>query len=239
MDTLKMTDLIPDEGVRILFEDNHLLVAFKPAGVLSQSDGSDAPDMLTVLKRYLKIKYDKPGEVFLGLLHRLDRPVSGVMVFAKTSKCASRISEQIKTRKVTKRYHAVVNGIPGETSAKLTDYLLKDSKSNTTKVVSASVPGAKKAVLDYKVISSAGDKGMTFSLLDIELESGRGHQIRTQLSSRGHFIIGDMRYGDGKIKCDIALESYLIGFYHPVSKEYMEFSLPLKEDYPWSLFLEK
>ena len=239
MDTCKMTAPVPDEGVRIIFEDNHLLVAYKPAGVLSQSDGSDAPDMLSILKKYLKVKYDKPGEVFLGLLHRLDRPVSGVMVFARTSKCASRISEQIKKREVSKRYHAVVNGIPSKPEDKLTDYLLKDSRTNRTSVVNSSVPGAKKAVLNYRLISSAEDKGQTFSLLDIELESGRGHQIRTQLSSRGHFIIGDMRYGDGKIKCDIALESYLIGFYHPVSKEYMEFSLPLKEDYPWSLFLEK
>ena len=234
-----MKDVIPEEGVKIIFEDNHVLVAYKPAGVLSQSDGSDAPDMLTILKRYLKVRYDKPGEVFLGLLHRLDRPVSGVMVFARTSKCASRISEQIKKRQVTKRYHAVVNGIPADSEGRLMDYLLKDGKTNTTSVVSASVPGAKKAVLSYKVKGSAEDKGNTFSLLDIELESGRGHQIRTQLSSRGHFIIGDMRYGDGKIKCDIALESYLIGFKHPVSKEYMEFALPLKEDYPWSLFLEK
>lgn len=239
MDTDKMNDLTPEEGVKIIFEDNHVLVAFKPAGVLSQSDGSDAPDMLTVLKKYLKIKYDKPGEVFLGLLHRLDRPVSGIMVFARTSKCASRISEQIKKREVTKRYHAVVNGIPSKPEGRLSDYLLKDRATNTTRVVSGPLPGAKEAVLRYKLISSAEDAGKSFSLLDIELESGRGHQIRTQLSSRGHFIIGDMRYGDGKIKCDIALESYLIGFKHPVSKEYMEFKLPLKEDYPWSLFLEK
>ena len=222
----------------IIFEDNHLIVAVKPAGVLSQADGSPAPDMLTILKDYIKVKYNKPGAVYLGLLHRLDRPVSGLMVFAKTSKCASRISEQIRERKVTKRYRAVVEGTFNELSGTLTHYALKDPKTNNTRIFE---PGkapkdAKPVKLSYSVTATAEYKGREVSLVEIDLHTGRSHQIRTQLKHIGHPLLGDARYGSGLFKGDIALESCLLGFKHPISGEYTEFTLPLRESMPWNLF---
>lgn len=228
MDTL----MTPSNGVRIIFEDNHVLVAFKPAGILSQEDSTGAPDMLTILKTFIKVRDEKPGNVWLGLLHRLDRPVSGVMVFAKTSKCASRISEQIRQRKVVKRYKAVVSGLFELKEGSLENYILKDSKTNTVKVFDRPAPDAKKARLDYKVL--AEDKGM--SLIEVELETGRSHQIRAQMAHSGHPLLGDRKYGRGEDGFDIALQSYLIGFSHPVSGEYMEYEIPLPDEYPWNQF---
>ncbi|MBO4578597.1 MAG: RluA family pseudouridine synthase [Clostridiales bacterium] len=224
--------MTPSNGVKIIFEDNHVLVAYKPAGILSQEDSTGAPDMLTILKDHIKIRDNKPGNVWLGLLHRLDRPVSGVMVFAKTSKCASRISEQIRQRKVSKRYKAVVSGLFGEEEGSLENYILKDGKTNTVKVFDRAVPDAKKAKLGYRVLASADG----LSLVEVELDTGRSHQIRAQMAKAGHPLIGDRKYGRGTDACDIALQSYLIGFSHPVSGEYMEFTIPAPEGYPWDLF---
>lgn len=222
----------------IIFEDNHLIVAVKPAGVLSQADGSPAPDMLTLLKDYIKVKYQKPGAVYLGLLHRLDRPVSGLMVFAKTSKCASRISEQIRDRKVTKRYRAVVEGSFKEKSATLSHYALKDPKTNNTRIFE---PGkapkdAKPVKLSYNVIAKTEYKGREVSLVEIDLHTGRSHQIRTQLCHVGHPLLGDARYGSGLYKGDIALESFTLGFDHPTTREHMEFKLDIRDEMPWKLF---
>ena len=230
----------------ILYEDNHIIVAVKPAGVLSQSDGSEAPDMLTLLKEYLRIKYAKPGNVFLGLIHRLDRPVEGVMVFAKTGKAASRLSEQIRSRSVTKKYRAVIAGIPdtedgktpqGTVPVRLSGYIVKDGKTNTVKVFDKAVSGGKEAYLDY-VVTGVGKSGL--SLVDIELGTGRSHQIRAMFAHIGHPLLGDRKYGTGvpapKYRGDICLQSYRIGFKHPVKGEYMEFSLPLKKEWPWSEF---
>ena len=141
------------EGIRILYEDNHLIVCIKPAGILSQSDGSDDPDMLTILKRYIKEKYEKPGEVYLGLVHRLDRPVSGVMVFARTSKAASRLSEQIRNRRVEKIYRCVVTGVL-EGSGRLENYISKDEGKNIVTVSDSERTGFKVSYLDYKAIAS-------------------------------------------------------------------------------------
>ena len=145
-------------GVKVLYEDNHLIVAIKPAGVLSQSDGSNAPDMLTILKAYIKDKYQKPGEVYLGLVHRLDRPVSGVMVFARTSKAASRLSEQIRTRRVEKIYRCVVNGVL-EGEGRLENFISKDEASNSVTVSDVEKPGFKASYLDYRALASKD--GMT------------------------------------------------------------------------------
>ena len=233
MDSLmQAADKGPGHGVYIIFEDNHVLVAFKPAGILSQEDKTGEPDMLTILKDYIKIRDSKPGNVWLGLLHRLDRPVSGVMVFAKTSKCASRISEQIRQRKVRKCYRAVVSGVFDAREGALEDYILKDEKTNTVKVTGSSVPGSKKARLEYRVLDQKDD----MSLVEIELETGRSHQIRAQMAHAGHPLIADRKYGKGKETCDIALQSFLIGFSHPVSGEYHEYQIPLPSDYPWSVF---
>lgn len=225
------------KDIKIVFEDNHIIVAVKPAGVLSQADGSDAPDMLTLLKEYIKVTYDKPGNVFLGLLHRLDRPVSGIMVFAKTSKAASRISEQIRERKVTKRYRAVVEGVFKETSGTLTHYALKDPNTNNTKIFEAgkAPKDAKPVKLSYDVVTVGEYKGKKVSLVEIDLHTGRSHQIRTQLQYIGHPLLGDARYGSGLYKGDIALESFMLGFDHPTTKEHLEFKLDIRDEIPWNI----
>ena len=219
-------------GVKIIYEDNHIIVAIKPAGVLSQSDGSNAPDMLTILKGYIKEKYQKPGEVFLGLVHRLDRPVSGVMVFARTSKAASRLSEQIRSRKVDKIYRCVVTGVL-EGEGRLENYISKDESSNTVTVSDFEKPGFKASYLDYRAVSSKD--GMT--LTEVRLGTGRSHQIRAQMAHSGHPIIGDQKYGkkDNRTK-DIALEAYKLSFEHPVKREFITFEAPVPGTFPWCLF---
>ena len=219
-------------GVKVLYEDNHLIVAIKPAGVLSQSDGSNAPDMLTILKAYIKDKYQKPGEVYLGLVHRLDRPVSGVMVFARTSKAASRLSEQIRTRRVEKIYRCVVNGVL-EGEGRLDNFISKDEASNTVTVSDVEKPGFKASYLDYRALASKD--GMT--LAEVKLGTGRSHQIRAQMAHAGHPLIGDQKYGikDNRTK-DIALEAYKLSFEHPVKREFITFEAPVPDTFPWSLF---
>lgn len=196
--------------VKILYEDNHLLVAVKEPYILSQSDGSKTPDMLTILKQYLKEKYHKPGNVYLGLVHRLDKEVGGVMVFAKTSKAASRLSEQIRLHKTEKYYLAVVNG--KVESATYKDKILREeyqSKIDKT---------GKEAVLSFETLKVINNT----SLVKINLLTGRHHQIRVQFSSRGHSLLGDSRYGK-KGKYPLALYAYHLAFYHPVTKEKLIF----------------
>jgi 23S rRNA pseudouridine1911/1915/1917 synthase len=222
-------ELIISNGVKILYEDNHLIVAVKPAGVLSQSDGSDAPDMLTILKAYIKDKYSKPGEVYLGLVHRLDRPVSGVMVFARTSKAASRLSEQIRTRRVEKLYRAVVQGRL-EGTGRLENYILKDPSANKVTVYDREVPGAKHAVLEYRSVRASDDR----SLIEIRLGTGRAHQIRAQFANAGHPLLGDRRYGNTVLRDgDICLQSFKLAFDHPTKGERMSFEIPSPDCEPW------
>ena len=219
-------------GVKILYEDNHIIVAIKPAGVLSQSDGSNAPDMLTIIKAYIKEKYQKPGEVYLGLVHRLDRPVSGVMVFARTSKAASRLSEQIRQRKVDKIYRCVVAGVL-EGEGRLENFIYKDESKNIVTVSDTEKPGFKASYLDYKAIGTKD--GLT--LAEVKLGTGRSHQIRAQMAHSGHPLIGDQKYGKADNRCkDIALESYKLSFEHPVKREFITFEAPLPSGYPWNLF---
>ena len=220
------------DGVNVLYEDNHIIVAIKPAGVLSQSDGSNSPDMLTILKAYIKDKYEKPGEVYLGLVHRLDRPVSGVLVFARTSKAASRLSEQIRSRRVEKIYRCIVCGdLDG--SGRLENYICKDENSNIVTVSDNEKPGYKLSYLDYKSIAS--NYGLT--LVEVKLGTGRSHQIRAQLSHMGFPIVGDQKYGNKDNRCkDIDLEAYKLSFEHPVKHENMSFEAPLPDSYPWNLF---
>ncbi len=219
-------------GVKVLYEDNHIIVAVKPAGVLSQSDGSNAPDMLTILKAYIKEAYSKPGEVYLGLVHRLDRPVSGVMVFARTSKAASRLSEQIRSRRVEKIYRCVAGGVL-EGSGRLENYILKDEKSNTVNVSESERPGYKLSYLDYKAVDSKD--GMT--MVEVRLGTGRSHQIRAQMAHFGFPLIGDRKYGEKDSRCkDIALEAYKLSFEHPVKHERLTFEAPVPSGFPWSLF---
>ena len=201
--------------MKIIYEDNHLLVVLKPINIPVQEDDSKDLDMLTYLKKYLKEKYNKPGNVYLGLVHRLDRPVSGIMVFAKTSKAASRLSEQIRNHTFKKEYMAV---LCGKTPKKdiLVDKLLKNPKTNTT-VVSEK---GKEAILSYELIKYKNN----YSLVKINLETGRSHQIRVQFSSRGYPLYGDQRYNKKALpKQQIALFANRLEFIHPVTKEKLFF----------------
>ena len=216
-------------NVRVLYEDNHLLVVEKPANVPVQADASGDEDLLTACKEYIKEKYQKPGEVYLGLVHRLDRPVGGVMVFARTSKAAARLTEQFSAHKAQKRYAAVVEGsAPPE--GRLTDWLLKNESTNTTSVVKEGTPGGKLARLSYRTL--AREKGL--SLLDVELQTGRPHQIRVQLSHSGFPIRGDQRYNpDAKVGEQIRLWAYALTIAHPTLKEPMTFyALPPFSEFP-------
>ena len=205
----------------VIYEDNHIIVVKKQPNIPSQADKTADMDMLTLIKEYIKEKYDKPGKVYLGLVHRLDRPVGGVMVFAKTSKAASRLSDQVREKVFKKKYLAVVDGKFEESTGVLEDYLYKDERNNMSKVVSKDKKNAKLAKLDYEVLKYNEVKNL--SLLKINLHTGRHHQIRVQLSNFKHSIFGDQKYGTrGKGK-QIALWSYYLEIVHPVTKERMEF----------------
>lgn len=228
-----MSTLNCSSGIRILYEDNHILVVEKPANIPSQEDETWDADMLTLLKNYIKEKYQKPGEVFLGLVHRLDRPVGGVMVFARTSKAASRLSEQIRQHSFKKTYLAVVHGILEEKSGVLEHLLLKNKKTNTVKVVNSSMPDSKEARLTYEVLEETD--GM--SLVKINLQTGRPHQIRVQFSYIGHPLYGDHKYGNIKgPEKTIALRSFEIELSHPTLKEVMKFNCPPPSIEPWKRF---
>ena len=216
----------------ILFEDNHLLVVEKPENLPVQADASGDADLLSVCKAYVKETYHKPGEVYLGLVHRLDRPVGGVMVFARTSKAAARLTAQFQDRTAHKRYVAIVDG-SAPACGECVDWLLKDEATNTTRVVKEGTPGAKKAILRYRTL--ARENGT--SLLDVELLTGRPHQIRVQLSSRNLPIVGDMRYHPhAKPGTQIRLWAYTLTIKHPTLAEPMTFySLPKWREYPAAL----
>ena len=217
--------------MKIIYEDNHLLVVEKPVNVPVQADDSLDEDFLSQLKEYLKVTYNKPGNVYLGLVHRLDRPVGGVMVFAKTSKAASRLSRQVSERTFHKTYLAVVEGTPDKQSDTLKDYLVKDHSTNTVSVTDEA--HGKLAVLDYEVLDSK--EGL--SLLKIDLHTGRSHQIRVQLSSRGYPIWGDQRYNtNAHPGQQIALWAYKLSFKHPVTTEELTFTCLPSDTYPYNLF---
>lgn len=211
----------PPATPKILYEDNHLLIAVKPAGILSQADDSGKPDMLTLLKQDIKHRYNKPGDVFLGLVHRLDQPVAGVMVFARTSKAAARLSAQIRNHQLEKYYLAVVTGEPSPAAGRLSDWLQKDDR---TRMVRVCPPGTGQAAhLDYVILAS--DARRNRSLVAIRLGTGRNHQIRVQFASRGWPLLGDRRYspaGIGKEQSppgDMALFACLLCCKHPTRDE--------------------
>ena len=215
--------------INILFEDNHILVVEKPINIPVQEDISRDKDFLSMIKEYIKNKYKKPGNVYVGLVHRLDRPVGGLMVFAKTSKAASRLSEQIRQSNISKHYLAVLEGKLEPKEGTLKDKLLKDEKNNIVKVDE----NGKEAILNYKVLEYVDNK----TLVDVDLVTGRSHQIRVQFSSRGYPLYGDQKYNiNVKEKEQIALYAYKLSFDHPTTKEHLNFEYKPKDIYPWNIF---
>lgn len=221
------------QDLKIIYEDNHLIVVEKIPNIPSQADKTGDIDMLTLVKDYVKVKYNKPGNVYVGLVHRLDRPVGGVMVFAKTSKAAGRLSEQVRNKTLKKKYLAVVDGCFELKKGSLEDYLYKDERNNISKVVNKDKKNAKLASLDYEEITYNEVKNL--SLVKINLHTGRHHQIRVQLSNAGHSIFGDQKYGKrGKGK-QIALWAYELEIVHPITKVVLKFKdLPEKVG-TWSI----
>lgn len=223
-------DFIPD----IVYEDNHLLLIIKPHNIGVQEDESKDDDLLNLLKNYIKVRDNKPGNVFLGLVHRLDRPTGGVMVFAKTSKCAARLTEQLKNKEMKKAYLCVVLGKPSQDKARLNCYLVKDSKTNTVNLATKSDYGAKEAILDYEVL----DTKSNVSLVKVNLLTGRSHQIRVQMSKQNQTpIYGDFKYGDKAHGGNLALWAYELRFKHPTTQKPMIFKvLPDTENPVWKVF---
>ena len=206
----------------VLYEDNHIIVVEKKPNILSQSDITGNIDMLTMVKDYIKEKYNKPGNVYIGLVHRLDRPVGGVMVFARTSKAAKRLNEQIKKHEFNKTYVAVLDGKLKNNEDTLINYLYKDEKKGVSRVVEKDFAGSKRCELNYEVVDYSEDK----TIVKINLVTGRHHQIRLQFAHLGYPLYGDQRYGN-KNNEQIRLWAYKLEFNHPVTKEKLIFkSLP-------------
>lgn len=222
------------EDLIILYEDNHVIVVLKPQNMPSCEDASGDRDLLSAVKDYIKETYDKPGNVYVGLVHRLDRPTGGVMVFAKSSKAAGRLSEQMKTGDFEKRYYAVLAGVPREDKATLVHYMKKNAVNNMVYVCAPTTEGAKRAELDYTVLEKKGE----ISLAEVRLHTGRSHQIRVQMNAIGTPVFGDMRYGGEKAKKGyLALWAHYLAFTHPVTKERLVFDVqPPKDVFPWTEF---
>lgn len=216
----------------VLHEDRHVIVVVKPANVPSQADESGDADMLTVVKQHLMKEYDKES-VYCGLVHRLDRPTGGVMVFAKTSKAASRLAEQMRGGDFEKKYFAVLAGCPKEKKATLVNYLKKNPVNNMVYICPPTTDGAKMASLDYEVLEEEGG----CSLVRVRLHTGRTHQIRVQMAGLGTPVYGDMRYGgENAKKGGLALWAYSLCFTHPVTKERMRFMAEPPQISPWKHF---
>ena len=221
--------------MHVLYEDNHLLIVEKPVNMPVQSDSSGDLDLLTAAKNYIKEKYQKPGNVYLGLVHRLDRPVGGAIVFARTSKAASRLANQLRRHQIKRQYLAVVHGQVTSTNATLTDYLYKDRAKNQSYVVPSDHPQAKLAKLSYHVLQQNAD----YALLQVELATGRSHQIRVQLAHQGHPLYGDQKYGAdvNQVGQQIALWAHSLSLIHPTTKEAISLTAqPPINAAPWQQF---
>ena len=224
--------------MQVIYEDNHILVVEKPCNVASQGDETGDKDLLTMCKEYLKEKYNKPGNVYCGLVHRLDRPVGGIMVFAKTSKAASRLSESIRSKDFTKTYLAVVYDNDLANEGVLEDYMIKNETLNKSMVCNKEKNGAKLARLSYDKIGSIFINNKKLSLVLIKLETGRHHQIRVQFSSRNCPLYGDQKYGSGPKGEQIALWAYEVSFKHPTKDEFLNFTCKPKSIGIWQKFKE-
>ena len=219
------------QKMQVLYEDNHIIIVNKAPSEIVQGDKTGDEPLSEIVKRYLKEKYNKPGNVFCGVTHRLDRPTSGVVVFAKTSKALSRLNEMFKNNEMDKTYWAIVKKLPAKTEATLTHYLIKNERTNKSTAYDVEKPNTKKATLHYKVIAQS----QNYYLLEVNLETGRHHQIRCQLSKIGSPIKGDLKYGAERSNPDgsISLHARKISFIHPVSKEKIEVTAPVPEDSLW------
>ncbi len=219
------------DDIPVLYEDNHILVVLKPQNIPAQEDESGDTDLLNILKEYIRVKYDKQGNVYLGLVHRLDRMTGGIMVFAKSAKSAARLTEAFKNHEVDKSYLAVLCGTPKAKEGVLVNYLKKNPLNNTVYVATEVTDGAKRAELSYKVLATTP----LTSLVKVDLKTGRSHQIRVQMSAINTPVFGDARYGGNKYgKHNLALWAYRLCFYHPVTKDKMIFMVYPPEGVPWS-----
>ena len=226
-----MKTLSNKSNLQILHEDNHIIVVNKRVGDIVQGDKTGDKPLSDVVKEYIKDKYDKPGEVFLGVVHRLDRPTTGIVIFARTSKALTRLNELFKNRETQKTYWAVVKNKPPKTSDQLVHYLKRNEKNNTSKAHEKEVPDSKIASLDYKVIATL----QNYFALEIDLHTGRHHQIRSQLSAIGSPIKGDLKYGFDRSNPDggIHLHARQLQFIHPVSKESLTIIAPVPDETIW------
>lgn len=222
------------DQLAVLYEDNHIIIVNKRSSDLVQGDGTGDEPLDAVVRRYLKEKYNKPGDVFLGVVHRLDRPVSGCVVYARTSKALSRLSELFRTREVKKTYWAIVSDRPPAEEGVLISYLKKNEKQNKSYVYDKEVKGSKQAELSYRLLAHSE----RFYLLEVDLYTGRHHQIRAQLAAAGCPIKGDLKYGSQRSNegGGISLHSRRVSFMHPVKKEEIITQAPLPDDKTWRLF---
>ena len=218
----------------VIYEDNHIIVVNKTSSEIVQGDKTGDTPLSEIVKQYLKEKYNKPGNVFIGVVHRLDRPVSGIVLFAKTSKALPRLNEMFKNSEVKKTYWAIVKNCPKEPEGELVHYLLRNEKQNKSYAYDKEVKDSKKAILDYKLIGHS----QNYYLLEVNLKTGRHHQIRCQLAKIGCPIKGDLKYGSPRSNPDgsICLHSRRVSFFHPVSKELIELEAPVPEGNLWNGF---
>jgi 23S rRNA pseudouridine1911/1915/1917 synthase len=217
--------------MRVVYEDNHIIIVYKESGEIVQGDKTGDTPLSDIVKDYIKEKYQKPGNVFLGVVHRLDRPVSGLVVFARTSKALSRLNEMFRTGEVHKTYWAITKNMPAIEEGRLEHWLVRNEKQNKSYAYTKEKPGAKKAVLEYKMIGRTDN----YSLLEVRLLTGRHHQIRCQLAAMGCPIKGDLKYGAQRSNPDgsISLLSHRVEFVHPVSKERIDVTSPVPADNLW------
>lgn len=222
--------------MKVIYEDNHIIIVNKTSSEIVQGDKTGDTPLSETVKQYIKEKYAKPGNVFLGVTHRLDRPVSGIVVFAKTSKALSRLNEMFRNNEVKKTYWAVVKNQPPQLEGELVHYMVKNEKQNKSYAYAKEVPNSKKAILNYKVIAHS----VNYYLLEVDLKTGRHHQIRCQLAKMGCPIKGDLKYGSPRSNPDgsICLHARSISFIHPVSKEPINITAPLPEGGVWDAFRE-
>lgn len=221
-------------SLKVIYEDNHLLVVSKPVNMPVQADASKDLDLLTQSKAYIKEAYHKPGDVYLGLVHRLDRPTGGALVFARTSKAASRLSKELRNNHFERGYLAVIHGHLENEHGTLKNYLYKDKQKNIVSVMPEQTPQAKYAQLDYQVVAETD----AFSLVRVQLKTGRSHQIRVQFSHLGHPLYGDQKYGQNinQPGQQLALWDNHLAFHHPTLKKRMAFNTNPPATYPWTLF---